>query len=126
LTLPTSPAPRYGGSIAAAISDAVVGLLREYTGRGPTRVRTTFGPDMIVVAMRNCLTRSERILARRGLTAEVLTTRRAVHNAMRDELSSAVHAVTGDRVEAYFADTQCDPTSRSRCSSCTRATAIYQ
>jgi hypothetical protein len=39
--LPTSPAPRYGGSIAAAISDAVVGLLREYTGRGPTRVPIT-------------------------------------------------------------------------------------
>lgn len=50
----------------AAISTAVVGLLNDYTGRGPTQAHTTIAADMIVVTLRDCLTRAERTLASRG------------------------------------------------------------
>jgi hypothetical protein len=33
------------GTLHMAISNAVVGLLREYTGRGPTKSRTTIRDD---------------------------------------------------------------------------------
>jgi uncharacterized protein YbcI len=75
-----------------------VGLLREYTGRGPTRVRTTICPDMIVVTMRNCLTKAERTLATHGQAQEVLAMRHAFGKMMGDELTAAIETLTGRSV----------------------------
>jgi hypothetical protein len=36
------------GIPTTSISNAIVGLLHQYTGRGPTRARTTIGTDIIV------------------------------------------------------------------------------
>jgi uncharacterized protein YbcI len=96
-------------SLPAAISNAVVGLLHDYTGRGPTHARTTIGPDTIVVTLRDCLTKAERTLARRGQELEVLAMRRAFQNTMRDELVAAVEALTGRTVEAFLSDNLHDP-----------------
>ena len=69
----TSPAPSARlGAQSAAISNAVVGLLRDYTGRGPTHARTTIGADTIVVTLRNSLTKAERTLAGSGQGVECL------------------------------------------------------
>ncbi|MBW3607457.1 MAG: DUF2294 domain-containing protein [Actinobacteria bacterium] len=57
---------RGSGTLSAAISNAVVGLLHDYTGRGPTMARTTIGADTIVVTLRDSLTKAERTLADRG------------------------------------------------------------
>jgi uncharacterized protein YbcI len=99
----------YGGSLSAAISNAVVGLLHEYTGRGPTHARTTIGPDTIVVTLRECLTKAERTLAERGQELEVLAMRRAFQNTMREELVAAVEQLTGRTVEAFLSDNLHDP-----------------
>ena len=48
------------GPRAAAISTAIVRLLHEYTGRGPTRARTILGDDLIVCVLADTLTNSER------------------------------------------------------------------
>jgi uncharacterized protein YbcI len=92
------------GSLSAAISNAVVRLLREYTGRGPTHARTTIGPETIVVTLRDCLTKAERTLAERGQQLEVLAMRRAFQDTMREELVAAVEALTGRTVEAFLSD----------------------
>jgi uncharacterized protein YbcI len=92
------------GSLSAAISNAVVGLLHEYTGRGPTHARTTIGPETIVVTLRDCLTKAERTLAERGQQLEVLAMRRAFQDTMREELVAAVEALTGRTVEAFLSD----------------------
>jgi uncharacterized protein YbcI len=97
------------GSLAAAISNAVVGLLHDYTGRGPTHARTTIGPDTIVVTLRDSLTKAERTLADRGQALEVLAMRRAFQNTMRDELIAAVEALTGRTVEAFLSDNLHEP-----------------
>ena len=97
------------GSLAAAISNAVVGLLHEYTGRGPTHARTTIGPETIVVTLRDCLTKAERTLAERGQQLEVLAMRRAFQNTMRAELVAAVEALTGRTVEAFLSDNLHEP-----------------
>jgi uncharacterized protein YbcI len=96
-------------SMSAAISNAVVGLLHEYTGRGPTKVRTTIGPDTIVVTLRDSLTKAERTLAGRGQGVEVLAMRRAFQDTMREELIDAVQALTGRTVEAFLSDNLHDP-----------------
>ena len=97
------------GSLSAAISNAVVGMLRDYTGRGPTHARTTIGPDTIVVTLRDCLTKAERTLADRGQALEVLAMRRAFQNTMRDELIAAVEMLSGRSVEAFLSDNLHDP-----------------
>ena len=46
-------------SISSAISRAVVALLGEYTGRGPTKARTYINEDLIVVVLYDTLTTEE-------------------------------------------------------------------
>jgi uncharacterized protein YbcI len=96
-------------SMSAAISNAVVGLLHEYTGRGPTKVRTTIGPDTIVVTLRDSLTKAERTLAARGQAVEVLAMRRAFQDTMRTDLVGVVEKLTGRTVEAFLSDNLHDP-----------------
>lgn len=105
----TPTEPTSVGSMAAAISNAVVGLLHDYTGRGPTHARTTIGPDTIVVTLRDSLTKAERTLARHGQALEVLAMRRAFQNTMRDDMIAAVEALTGRSVEAFLSDNLHDP-----------------
>jgi len=104
-----APEVRTSGSLAASISNAVVGLLHDYTGRGPTHARTTVGTDTIVVTLRNSLTKAERTLAGRGQAVEVLAMRRAFQNTMRDDLVAAVERLTGRTVEAFLSDNLHEP-----------------
>ena len=101
--------PASFGSLSAAISNAVVGLLRDYTGRGPTYARTTIGPNTIVVTLRDSLTKAECTLASRGQATEVLAMRRAFQNTMRADMVAAVEALTGRSVEAFLSDNLHDP-----------------
>jgi len=97
------------GSMSAAISNAVVGLLHDYTGRGPTHARTTIGPETIVVTLRDSLTKAERTLAERGQEVEVLAMRRAFQSTMKHDLIAAVERLTGRTVEAFLSDNLYDP-----------------
>jgi uncharacterized protein YbcI len=107
--LKIAPPGTHVGSLSAAISNAVVGLLHDYTGRGPTHARTTIGPDTIVVTLRDSLTKAERTLAERGQALEVLAMRRAFQNTMRDDLIAAVERLTGRNVEAFLSDNLHEP-----------------
>ncbi len=105
----TGPNGKPAGTLAAAISNAVVGLLHDYTGRGPTRARTTIGADTVVVTLRDSLTKAERTLAERGQSTEVLAMRRAFQDTMRDDLVAAVESLTGRTVEAFLSDNLHEP-----------------
>ena len=106
--LPVEPGATFG-SLSAAISNAVVRLLHDYTGRGPTHARTTIGPDTIVVTLRDSLTKAERTLAARGQALEVLAMRRAFQNTMREDMIAAIESLTGRKVEAFLSDNLHDP-----------------
>ena len=97
------------GHLTAAISNAVVALLREYTGRGPTRARTSMSGDTVVVTLRDSLTKAERTLAQRGQALEVLAMRRAFQDTMRADLIAAVEDLTKRTVEAFLSDNLYDP-----------------
>lgn len=105
---PADP-PRHAGQVASAISAAVVALWRDYTGRGPTKARTTIDQDVIVVTLRDSLTKAERTLAERGQAAEVLAMRRAFQEMMRDDMIAAVQRLTGRTVEAFLSSNLHDP-----------------
>lgn len=90
-------------------SDAVAGLLHDFTGRGPTHTHTTIGPDTIVVTLRDSLTRAERSLAESGQATEVLAMRRAFQTTMQADLIEAVERLSGRSVEAFLSDNLHEP-----------------
>jgi len=98
-----------GGSISAAISNMVVRLVSDYTGRGPTKARTHITKDLISVVLSDTLTKGERSLIRDGETARVLDMRKAFQRTMRNDLVAEVEAITGREVIAFLSDNHVDP-----------------
>ena len=96
-------------SPAAQISADAVSLLREYTGRGPTRARTTISRDAVLVLMGDTLTKGERSLVEAGDAERVLDVRRAVQSAMREEIVAMVEKHTQRRVMAFMSENHIDP-----------------
>jgi uncharacterized protein YbcI len=97
------------GSTSAAISNDVVRIAHRYTGRGPTRARTTIDRDFVAVVMGDTLVQAERTLAESGEGALVLEVRRKFQDAMRGELVAAVEQHTGRKVTAFMSTNHIDP-----------------
>ena len=102
------PGPQ-GGELNAAISDAVVTLLSEYTGRGPTKAHTSIRNDVVVVLLRDTLTKGERALVSRGRAEKVLDLREEYQAAMRDDAIAAIARLTGCSVKAFMSTNHIDP-----------------
>jgi uncharacterized protein YbcI len=101
--------PVSGGRLAAAISTAVVHVVAEYTGRGPTKARTTIDGTTIVVILQESMTRAERSLAKDGKGNEVLDLRRSFQETMRPELVAIVEGLTSGTVTAFMSANHLDP-----------------
>jgi uncharacterized protein YbcI len=99
---PTGTERRQG--LAQDITREVIRLLREYTGRGPTRAQTILNHDVITCVMHDTLTKGERKLVAAGNDDSVLRTRRDIRNAMRDEVTQIVEQLTGRKVLAFLSD----------------------
>ncbi len=97
------------GAIAAAISNRAVGLLHEYTGRGPTKARTTVNHDSVMIVFGDSLTKAERTLAKNGEGAVVMQMRHRFQEAMRDDLIAMVETETGRKVVAFMSANHIDP-----------------
>jgi uncharacterized protein YbcI len=96
-------------STLVAISNAVVGLLREYTGRGPTKARTTIRENVVVVLLEQTLTKGEQVLVDKGLGERVIALRHDYQEAMREEGSARVAEITGQNVIAMMSANHLDP-----------------
>jgi uncharacterized protein YbcI len=100
---------RHDGSINAAIANAVVRLVHDYTGRGPTQARATVSHDLVSVVMGDTLTKAERSLVRDGKSEFVLQMRHQFQRTMRDDLVDQVERLTGRTVIAFMSDNHIDP-----------------
>jgi uncharacterized protein YbcI len=97
------------GQLTSAISNAVVHLMSDFTGRGPTRARTYIHEDLISVVVRDTLTRGERNLVASGRSGLVLDMRTAFQESMRTDLIAAIEQLTGREVIAFFSANHIDP-----------------
>jgi uncharacterized protein YbcI len=97
------------GAITAAISTSMVSLLRRYTGRGPTKARTTIGENLIVCVMGAALTKGEHSLVQDGKAEVVLYGRRAFQETIRADAISVVQELSGRRVIAFMSNNHIDP-----------------
>ncbi len=97
------------GARAAAVSNLLVRLLAEYTGRGPTRARTYIHEDLVSVVLQDTLTKGERSLVRDGRASLVLSTRKAYQETMRDDMVEGVERIMGRKVMAFLSDNHMEP-----------------
>jgi uncharacterized protein YbcI len=101
--------PTTTGPHGLAISNLVVRLLSEYTGRGPTKARTHFSDNLITVVVQDLLMKGERSLIRDGKQDLVLETRRAYQLTMREDYTAGIEEITGRRVIAFLSANHIDP-----------------
>ena len=98
-----------GGTLEAAISHAVVGLLREYTGRGPMASRTTIRDNVVLVLLEQTLTKGEQSLVKQGRADKVIEIRHEFQEAMREESIAKVAELTGRDVIAMLSANHVNP-----------------
>jgi uncharacterized protein YbcI len=98
-----------GGELNAEIARSVVGIYRHACGRGPTKARTMFRSDVVVVILEDVLTPAEHSLIADGRADAALDMRRSIHAAMRPTLATAIAEATGCPVRAVMSDSNDDP-----------------
>ena len=98
-----------GGKLATAISSMVVQVLRQYTGRGPTKSRTHLRDELISVVLGGTLTQAERALIADGYSDLVLSNRTAFQGIMRADLIAGVEDLTSRTVIALLSDDSLEP-----------------
>ena len=98
-----------GGTLNAAISHAIVGLLREYTGRGPMTSRTTIRDNVVLVMLEQTLTKGEQSLVNKGRVDKVIEIRHEFQEAMREESMARISELTGRQVVAMLSANHVNP-----------------
>ena len=102
-------------SLHAAISDMVVRVTADYTGRGPTRARTTINGEWVFVTLTDTLTKGERTLVSTGRAQSVRDTRRVFQDVMRSEFVAEIEALMGRQVVAFLSDNHIEPDVAIEC-----------
>jgi uncharacterized protein YbcI len=97
----TGDGPSPVGAVAAEISNAIVHLLSEHYGRGPTKAKTYLFDDYVFCVLQNILTTSEQTLVQAGQEDLVRKSRIAFQEVLADEFKGAVSRATGRPVVAY-------------------------
>jgi uncharacterized protein YbcI len=97
------------GELSAALSNAIVALFAEYTGRGATQSRTYVHENLVVCVLHDSMTKGERSLVRDGKEEAVLAIRSTYQEAMRPELIEIVERLTGRNVSAFMSSNHVNP-----------------
>jgi uncharacterized protein YbcI len=97
------------GTQAAAISDNVVRLMSDYTGRGPTKAKTYINHEVVTVVLKDGLTKGERSLAGDGKSDIVLRMRQEFQRTMREDLVASIEEVLHRRVIAFMSANHIEP-----------------
>jgi uncharacterized protein YbcI len=97
------------GTMRAEISNAMVGLKKEFFGKGPTRAKTYFNDEYVLCVMDGGLTRNEETLLAAGDEALVRTYRLRFQEAVADTTTEAVARITGRRVLTYHSQIVFNP-----------------
>ena len=102
----TSTASR--GQLAAAISNAIVGIHSKHYGKGPTKAKTYLVDDTIVCVMQDVFTTVERTLIENDKGDLVREVRTSFQYSLRHEFLEAVREITGRRPRAFMSQIDCD------------------
>ena len=96
-------------SPSAKIATSAVQVLREYTGRGPTKAKTTIDEGLVTILLADTLTTGERTLVNHGHAERVLEVRHDYQTTMRDQLVGIVERELDRDVIAFMSQNHIDP-----------------
>jgi uncharacterized protein YbcI len=99
-----------GGSVRAALANAMVGMKKQYYGRGPTAAKAWILDDYVFVAMEGGLTRNEETLLADGKEDLVRGYRLSFQETMSETTMAAVEEITGRKVLTYHSQIVFGPT----------------
>jgi uncharacterized protein YbcI len=97
------------GDVLTAISDGLVGLLKEYYGRGPTRAKSYYEDDLVVCVLRGGFSRVEQTLLAGGRGEAVIQQRMEFQEVMRSRFAQVIEDATGRPVIGFMSGNQQDP-----------------
>jgi uncharacterized protein YbcI len=97
------------GDVLTAISEGMVALLKEFYGRGPTRVKSYYEDDLVVCLLRGGFSRVEQTLFEGGRGQAVIEQRMEFQDLMRARFEDVIRETTGRRVIGFMSGNQQDP-----------------
>jgi uncharacterized protein YbcI len=106
---PQADSPLRGGELLSAISNTIVGLLREHYGRGPMKAKTYVLDDLIVCVMRNGFTAIEETMMAGGHPESVVELRQDFQRLMAGRYREEIERLTGRRVVGFLSQVHVEP-----------------
>jgi uncharacterized protein YbcI len=97
------------GSVRTALANAMVGMMKQFYGRGPTAAKAWILDDYVFVAMEGGLTRNEETLLADGKEDMVRSYRLSFQETMAPTTIAAVEELLGRRVLTYHSQIVFDP-----------------
>jgi uncharacterized protein YbcI len=95
--------------LLAEISNAMVGLKKEFYGKGPTKAKTYINDNYVFCVLQGGITRNEETLIAAGQEMLVREYRLRFQEAMADATTEAIERLTGRRVIGYHSQIVFDP-----------------
>jgi uncharacterized protein YbcI len=92
------------GNLSRDVSRAMVNLLKDHIGRGPSYARAHIHDDLVVVVLHGSMTHAERKLASEGEGALVRNTRQVLNGTFRKDANGLIEQLTGQQVTAFLSD----------------------
>lgn len=101
--------PRTHGDVLTAISNGMVGLLKDFYGLGPTRAKSYYQDDLVVCVLRGGFSRVEQTLLDGGRGSAVIQQRMEFQEVMRHRFTDVITNATGRPVIGFMSGNQQDP-----------------
>lgn len=106
---PVDPSRSAPSTVLANISRRIVQLHKEFYGKGPTKAKTYYYDDIVVVLMRGGFTRVEETLHQSGRGESVKQQRSDFEQAMHEPFRQVIEAETGRKVVAFMSSSHQHP-----------------
>jgi uncharacterized protein YbcI len=90
------------GALRQELSNAMVGLFKQFFGRGPTDCRTYLEPDLVIVVLGGGYTAAEQTLFEAGKWHEVRQARTAWQDSMELRFIETIERLTHRTVKAFL------------------------
>ncbi len=99
------------GELQAALSNAIVRIMRDFYGKGAARSRTTISDEYVFVVLEDVLTTAETTLRNGGAGELVRKVRMRFEDVMTSTFVGEVERLTGRTVVAYHSQVVLEPPS---------------
>lgn len=97
------------GDVLTAISEGVVGLLKDFYGRGPNHAKSYYQDDLVVCLLRGGFTKVEQTLLDGGRGDAVVQQRMQFQQLMRGRFEAVIEEAVGREVIGYMSGNQQEP-----------------